>query len=83
MLLRITAVVAFGLLLSGCMTAEQQRTADEEKCRSYGFTRKNDAFAECLQRLELDRRAEARENRSIDPFPRVIYQPVYVPVRPK
>jgi len=83
MLLRTTAVIAFGLLLSSCMTVEQQRAADEEKCHSYGFARKNDAFAECLQRLELDRRAAARENRYIDPFPRVIYQPVYVPVRPK
>lgn len=83
MLLRTTAVIVLGFLLSGCMTAEQQRAADEEKCRSYGFTRKNDAFAECLQRIELDRRASVRETRYIDPFPRVVYQPVYVPVRAK
>ncbi len=83
MLLRTTAVIVLGFLLSGCMTAEQQRAADEEKCRSYGFTRKNDAFAECLQRIELDRRASARETRYIDPFPRVVYRPVYVPVRAK
>ncbi|MBB6011437.1 hypothetical protein MIC97_11755 [Aquamicrobium sp. NLF2-7] len=83
MLLRTITVIGLGLFLSGCMTVEQQRTADEEKCRSYGFTRKNDAFAECLQRLELDRRAAARENRYVDPFPRVIYRPVYVPVQPK
>ncbi|MET3793835.1 hypothetical protein [Aquamicrobium terrae] len=83
MLLRTTAVIVLGFLLSGCMTAEQQRAADEEKCRSYGFTRKNDAFAECLQRIELDRRAAARETRYIDPFPRVVYRPVYVPVRAK
>ncbi|EXL03172.1 hypothetical protein [Aquamicrobium defluvii] len=83
MLSRTIAVIAFGLLLSGCVTAEQQRAADEEKCRSYGFTRKNDAFAECLQRLELDRRAAARENRYVDPFPQVIYRPVYVPVKAK
>ncbi|MCR4265979.1 hypothetical protein [Nitratireductor sp. ZSWI3] len=51
-------------LAAGCttMTPEEQRIADEEKCRSYGFTRKNDAFAECLQRLELDRRVERRAN---------------------
>lgn len=49
---------------AGCttMTPQEQRAADEETCRSYGFTRKNDAFAECLQRLDLDRRAERRAN---------------------
>ena len=71
--------------LAACTTLspEEQRQADEETCRSYGFTRKNDAFAECLQRIELDRRASARETRYIDPFPRVVYRPVYVPVRAK
>lgn len=44
------------------MTPQELRAADEETCRSYGFTRKNDAFAECLQRLDLDRRAERRAN---------------------
>jgi hypothetical protein len=44
-------------LLSGCLTPEQQRAADEERCRSYGFTKRNDAFAECMQRIDLARRA--------------------------
>ena len=52
------------LLLAGCLTAEEQRAADEAKCRSYGFTKKNDAFAECLQRIDLARRAELRDGRS-------------------
>lgn len=67
-------------LVAGCttLTPEEQRKADEEKCRSYGFTRKNDAFAECLQRLELDRRAARRASAAMvrDPWvampPRVI-----------
>ena len=42
------------------MTAEEQCAADEQKCRSYGFTRLNDAFAECMQRLDLARRAAYR-----------------------
>ena len=73
-------VAALALVLSGCMTAEQQRSADEAKCRSYGFKHNNDAFAECLQRIELDRRAEARAAHRFDPFlePRVIYRPVIV-----
>jgi len=70
------AILAF---IAGCttMTPEQQRQADEETCRSYGFTRKNDAFAECLQRIELDRRAARRATFQRDPWlyappPRVI-----------
>ncbi|MET0940408.1 MAG: hypothetical protein ABWY13_03500 [Mesorhizobium sp.] len=49
-------------LLSGCMTAEQQRAADEAQCRSYGFTKRNDAFAACLQRIDLARQAELQAN---------------------
>ncbi|KQZ79107.1 hypothetical protein ASD64_12155 [Mesorhizobium sp. Root157] len=78
-LLAPLAIAALALTLAGCMTAEEQRAADEAKCRSYGFERNNDAFAECLQRIELDRRADMRELRR-DPFwePRVIYRPVVV-----
>ena len=65
--------------LAACTTIspEEQRRADEDTCRSYGFTRKNDAFAECLQRIELDRRAARRASIDRDPWlyappPRVI-----------
>lgn len=70
-------------VLAGCttLTPEEQRVADEEICRSYGFTKRNDAFAECLQRIELDRRAERRASfASLERSrPLVVYQPV--PVR--
>ncbi len=72
--------------LAACTTVspEEQRRADEDKCRSYGFTRKNDAFAECLQRLELDRRAAHRAalQRDRDPW---IYAPPprVIVVRPR
>ncbi len=61
--MRIWVLPAIGLavLLSGCITPEQQRSADEERCRSYGFKKRNDAFAECMQRLDLDRRARLRD----------------------
>jgi hypothetical protein len=42
------------------MTPEERRAADEAECRSYGLKKRNDAFAECLQRLDLDRRAARR-----------------------
>lgn len=72
-------------VLAGCttMTPEERRAADEATCRSYGFTKRNDAFAECLQRLELDRRAARRANMVAleQQRPIVIYRPV--PVRVK
>lgn len=76
--MRLPALLALAVL-AGCttITPEQQREADEETCRAYGFTRKNDAFAECLQRIELDRRAAQRAVFQYDPWlfappPRVI-----------
>ena len=56
-ILVLSAVAGFS---SGCMTAEERRAADEAKCRSYGFTKRNDAFAECMQRIDLDRSANQR-----------------------
>ena len=64
----ILPVVALTVLLAGCMTAEQQRAADEERCRAYGFKKRNDAFAECMQRLDLDRRARRRDGPYVDGF---------------
>lgn len=62
------------------MTAQEQRAADEATCRSYGFKQKNDAFAECLQRIDLDRRAAMREQQDFGPWmePRIIYRPIIV-----
>ena len=57
---RLTILVAAALLLTACqtMTPEERRIADGNTCASYGFRRGTDAFATCLQRIELDRRAE-------------------------
>ncbi len=59
---RLTILVAAALLLTACqtMTPEERRIADGNTCASYGFRRGTDAFATCLQRIELDRRAESR-----------------------
>ena len=72
--------IVLGVLLTGCVTAQEQRAADEATCRSYGFQKMNDAFAECLQRIDLDRRAAQREQRNFTPMmmPRVIYRPIVV-----
>ncbi|NKK72647.1 hypothetical protein GFM13_20155 [Rhizobium leguminosarum bv. viciae] len=55
----ITTIVA-GLSACQTMTPEERRVADEQRCLSYGFRRGTDGFATCLQRIDLDRRAESR-----------------------
>lgn len=79
-------ILATATLLAGCvtMTPEQRRAADEQTCRNYGFRENTEAFANCLMRLDLDRRADRRAWESRTDFydrPLVIYQPV--PVRIK
>ena len=81
---KMAMVVALAAISTGCMTAEDRRAADEAKCRSYGFVRKNDAFAECLQRIDLARRADLRSAAAFDPWDRpVLYRPVIIRPRPK
>jgi len=58
---RAAALAATLLLLAGCQTAEEMRAADENRCLSYGFRPRTDAFAECLQRIDIDRRMSLRE----------------------
>ena len=57
---RFAALAVTALVLVGCQTVEERRAADEGKCASYGFRSGTDAFAECLQRIDLDRRADLR-----------------------
>jgi hypothetical protein len=79
-------VMALAALCAGCtsMSPQERRAADEAKCRSYGFTKKNDAFAECLQRIDLDQRAELRATPAFDPWDRpIIYRPIIVRPGPK
>ncbi|PZO72854.1 MAG: hypothetical protein DI629_20580 [Mesorhizobium amorphae] len=76
--MRLACLGLVGLVaLSGCSTVgpAERRLADEETCREYGFRQGSDAFAECLQRIELDRRADVRAWRYNNGFVRggVIY----------
>ncbi|MHB2266258.1 hypothetical protein [Aliihoeflea sp. PC F10.4] len=85
--MKVAVLACLALTLAACttMSAEERRALDEENCRSYGFRAGTDAFAACLQRIDLDRRADFRANRAeFDRWanqPTVIYRPVYVPVR--
>ena len=63
---RTVLMLFMAAFVAGCVSAEEQRALDEAKCQSYGFTERNDAFAECLQRIELDRRAEFRSRKAFD-----------------
>ncbi|WP_026612869.1 hypothetical protein [Ensifer aridi] len=60
--MRLLAVAAAGLFATACQTTtpQERRARDENTCASYGFRRGTDAFATCLQRIDLDRRAETR-----------------------
>lgn len=81
--MRLTIPAMFALaLIAGCttLTPEERRAVDEARCVDYGFRKNTDSFAECLQRIDLDRRAESRA--AMASFERsrpiVVYQPVPV-----
>ena len=59
------SILATVVLLSGCetLTPQEQRARDEQTCSSYGFRHGTDSFANCLMRLDLDRRADYRSFR--------------------
>jgi hypothetical protein len=48
---------ALALILTGCVSSEELRREDEATCSGYGFHPGTDAFATCLQRESLARRA--------------------------
>ncbi|WP_411033110.1 hypothetical protein [Shinella sp. BYT-45] len=86
--LRLFALASVAVLVAGCqtMTPAERRAADEDKCVSYGFRRGSERFAECLQRIELDRRADARSLRYSNynwGWERPVYVVRPVVVRPK
>ncbi len=58
------------LVLAGCQTVtpEERRERDEARCADYGFRRGTDAFAACLQRIDLSRSADRRARLYDDPF---------------
>ena len=71
-------IIAIAGLVTACqtITPEERRERDETECRSYGFKTRNDAFASCMQRLELDRREARREAFRSEPWP--TYRGYYV-----
>jgi hypothetical protein len=76
MLSRSVFLVFVTALLAGCVSAEEQRARDEDKCRSYGFTKRNDAFAACLQRIDIARQQNLQANDYYGWYGPPIYAPV-------
>lgn len=62
--MRIATAIALMLsaTLAGCVTAEEQRAADEARCLDYGFDPGSSAYADCRLQLDLDRRETIRSN---------------------
>lgn len=60
----LSPLVLFASLaaLTACttITPEERRGRDEARCADYGFRRGTDAFAACLQRIDLARTADRR-----------------------
>ena len=54
------AALALALTASGCMTLEERRALDMEQCRGYGFRQGTDAFAQCMQTIDVERAAARR-----------------------
>lgn len=55
------------LALAGCVSSEEQRSMDQDKCSSFGFEQGTTAFANCMmkqsaQRDENEQRFEDRVN---------------------
>jgi hypothetical protein len=55
--------LALGLLVTGCLTAEQQAQRNEERCVARGYQPKTDNFNDCVVRLETDRSQRMESNR--------------------
>lgn len=58
---RLAALLALAASLAGCTSIAERRTYDVARCQSYGFRPGTDAFAGCLQNIDLDRSADRRE----------------------
>ncbi|CUX51545.1 MAG: hypothetical protein ACT6RN_17490 [Agrobacterium sp.] len=57
--MRILIILCLLTVIAGCETVEQ-----ENRCSGYGFVRGTDAYANCLQRLDMSR--EYRFRRGYD-----------------
>jgi hypothetical protein len=58
--IRITLIATFIFGISGCLSTEELRKQDTEKCAGYGFKIGTPQFAKCIMQMEGER-DKARE----------------------
>jgi hypothetical protein len=79
---RIFFVISAFVLLAGCASPGEREAA---ACHSYGFTPGTDAFANCMQQADMQRRQMLGNYlmmRAAQPAPQVQYVPMPVPPPP-
>ncbi len=67
-MLRFLAIALLGMALGGCVSAEDQRAADQQQCSSYGFKPGSNAFANCM--MQQDQRRADDQSRTMDDLER-------------
>ena len=61
---KLLPFLLLSLAAAGCVSTEDKRAMDTEKCSSFGFQPGTDAFATCMMRQDSQRAAD--EQRSLD-----------------
>jgi hypothetical protein len=62
--MRYLLIALVPLAVAGCISAEDQRAMDQDKCSSFGFQPGTNSFANCM--MEQSSQREADEQRSLD-----------------
>ncbi|MFC3723108.1 hypothetical protein [Neoaquamicrobium sediminum] len=62
--LKLLPILLLPFAAAGCVSTDDQRAMDAEKCNSFGFQPGTDGFATCMMRQDAQRTAD--EQRSLD-----------------
>jgi hypothetical protein len=62
--LKLLPILLLPFAAAGCVSIDDQRAMDAEKCNSFGFQPGTDGFATCMMRQDAQRTAD--EQRSLD-----------------
>lgn len=57
---RYLLIALVPLALAGCVSAEDQRTTDQDKCASYGYRPGTNRFADCMMEQDQQRADDQR-----------------------
>lgn len=58
--IKLLPILLLPLAIAGCVSAEDQRTADQEKCASYGYQPGTEGFANCMMSQDFNRDDDQR-----------------------